>query len=348
MAHAITFADVTAAAARIRGRVHSTPALTCASLSALASAAAGLPMQLLFKCELFQRSGSFKMRGACNAVAQLPPGTPVCTHSSGNHAQALALAAREYGVAAHIAMPSNAPPTKRAATEGYGARITLCEPTSAAREAAAAALCEATGAAFIHPSEHPHVIAGQGTLALELLAQAEGALGAAPPGAPPLDAILVPVGGGGMLGGVCVAARGVDARIVVLGAEPAGAADAARSLAAGALQGHAPGGPVTVADGLRTTLGPHTWPLVRDLCGGIVEVEEGEILAALRLVFERAKWAIEPSAAVGVAAALKPALGEALRTALGERGAACGRPLRVGVVLCGGNADLGALFGGGA
>jgi threonine dehydratase len=343
---AVTFSDVTSAASRITGLVHVTPALTCRSLSSLASASIGRDVELVFKCELFQRSGSFKMRGACNAVAQAPPGVPVCTHSSGNHAQALALAARQAGRAAHIVMPSNAPSSKRAATEGYGASVTTCAPTQAAREAAAAAVCAATGAEFVHPSEDPRVIAGQGTLALEVLSQASGALGAAPPGAPPLDALVVPVGGGGMLGGCCVAACGVDARVVVLGAEPAGAADAARSVKAGALQGHAPGGPATIADGLRTTLGPNTWPLVRDLCGGIVEVEEGEIRAALRLVYERAKLAIEPSAAVGVAAVLNPAFGEALRAAWVRIGVVepVGRPLRVGVVLCGGNSDLDALF----
>ncbi len=325
-----------------------TPALTCASLSALASSANGCEVELVFKCELFQKSGSFKMRGATNAVAQLPLGVPVCTHSSGNHAQALALAARQAGRAAHIVMPANAPASKRAATEGYGACVTTSAPTQAAREATAAAVVAATGAEFVHPSEDPRVIAGQGTLALELLAQAGAALGGAPPppGAPPLDALVVPVGGGGMLGGVCVAARGVDPRVVVLGAEPAGADDAARSLAAGALQGHAPGGPATIADGLRTTLGPNTWPLARDLCGGIITVSEEEILAALRLVYARAKLAIEPSAAVGVAAALKPALGAALHAAWERAGVVAprGRPLRVGVVLCGGNVDVDTLF----
>jgi threonine dehydratase/serine racemase len=138
--------------------VHVTPALNCSGLSALASAAAGRPVELLFKCELFQRSGSFKMRGACNAVAQLPEGVPVCTHSSGNHAQAIALAARQAGRLAHIVMPSNAPASKREATEGYGARVVTSAPTQAAREAAAAAVCAATGAEFVHPSEDPRVI----------------------------------------------------------------------------------------------------------------------------------------------------------------------------------------------
>ena len=344
--HAIHYSDITAAATRIRGRIHLTPALTCAALSSLASAAAGFEIQLLFKCELFQRSGSFKMRGACNAVARLPFGSPVCTHSSGNHAQALALAARDYGCEAHIVMPDNAPASKRAATLGYGAHVTTCAPTQAAREAAAEAVAATTGAVFVHPSEDPYVIAGQGTLALELLEQAGGGLGVQPSGAPPLDAILVPVGGGGMLGGVCVAARGVDARVAVFGAEPAGAADAARSLASGTLQGHAAGGPVTIADGLRTTLGKNTWPLVRDLCKGIVEVEEGEIRSALLLVYERAKLAIEPSAAVGVGAALKPAFGTALRKALGEERVGNGQPVRVGVVLCGGNVDIESYFSG--
>lgn len=345
-AHAISHRDVIAAAQRIAGDVHLTPVLGCRSLSAMASAAAGFGIELCFKCELFQRSGSFKMRGACNAVASLSPARAargVCTHSSGNHAQALALAASVRGCPAHIVMPSNAPAVKRAATAGYGARVLECAPTLTAREAAAHAVAAETGAEFVHPSEDVRVIAGQGTLALELLAQADATYGAqASAGAPVLDAIVVPVGGGGLISGVTIAARGTDQRIVIIGAEPAAAADAARSKASGVLEGHPAGAPPsTIADGLKTTLGPNTWPIVRDCVAAIVTVEESEIRAALRLVYERAKLAIEPSAAVGVAAVLSPAFGIALRKALG--GSLPPRTLRVGIVLCGGNADLDAL-----
>jgi threonine dehydratase len=333
--------------------------LTCRSLDALATAAAGTPVELFFKCELFQVTGSFKARGATNAVLSLPPGAAaVCTHSSGNHAAALAYAARVAGLPAHIVMPSNAPGVKREAVAGYGGIITECAPTQAAREAAAAGVVASTGAVFVHPSEDPAVIAGQGTLALELLAQvpprpAAAAAAAAAAGddarpPPPLDVLVVPVGGGGMISGVAVAAKGAHpgGALRVIGAEPAGADDAARSKATGVLQGHAPGGPVTVADGLRTTLGPHTFPVVRDLVDGVLTVTEDEIVAALRLVYSRMKLAIEPSAAVGVAAVLSPRFAAALAALAGSEGAGgsgSGRPLRVGVVLCGGNADLATL-----
>jgi threonine dehydratase len=325
-AHVVSRSDVEAARARLRGVAAQTPVHTCAALAALAAPAGGPPPAVFFKCELFQTTGSFKYRGASNAVMLLAAsgagGAGVCTHSSGNHAAALAAAAQRAGVPCTVVMPSDAPAAKRAATAGYGATVVTCAPGGAARAAAAAAECARTGAAFVHPSEDARVMAGAGTLALELLEQA---------GPEPLDAIIVPVGGGGMISGVAAAVAG---RCRVIGAEPAGADDAARSLAAGALLGHAPGAPDTAADGLRTTLGPHTWPVVRDLVERIVVVSEADIAAALRLVYERMKLAIEPSAAVGVAALLSEQV-RALRLR------------RVGVVLCGGNADveaLGALF----
>ena len=347
MAYAVTHEDVLAAHARIAHLIHRTPVMTCSALSAMASAAAQRPLTLALKCELFQRSGSFKFRGATNAVQSLPVeacAAGVCTHSSGNHAQALALAASQRPCAAHIVMPSNAPAIKRAATAGYGARVVECAPTQAAREAAVVEVAARTGAAVIHPSEHPHVIAGQGTLALELLAQASEALGAPPEGGcPALDAVIVPVGGGGLISGVALALQGSG--VLVVGAEPAAAADAARSKAAGERLGHPPGPPPdTIADGLKTTLGPHTWPIVRDLVAAIVTVEEAQIRAALRHVYERAKLAIEPSAAVGVAVALSSDFARVLRERLPEGARDSGRALRVGIVLCGGNADVDALF----
>jgi threonine dehydratase len=344
MAYCISPADVAAAAARVASLVHLTPVLTCASLDAAAGG-----REVYFKCELFQRSGSFKARGACNAVALLAPEAAakgVCTHSSGNHAQALAIAARLRGIPAHIVMPSNAPAIKRRAVEGYGATVYECAPTQAAREAEAARVAAATGAEFVHPSEDPRVMAGAGTLALELLvqvAQARG-LALAPGGGsaaatlaalaalpePVLDAVIVPIGGGGMISGVATAVAGVDPRIRVIAAEPAAADDAFRSKAAGCIQGNA-APPATMADGLKTTLGPNTWPIVRDKVERVVCVSEAEIAAALRLVYERMKLAIEPSAAVGVAALV----GEEVRALPGLA--------RIAVVLCGGNADVDAL-----
>ena len=227
----------------------------------------------------------------------------------------MALAARSLGVPATIVMPSNAPAVKRAAVEGYGARVITCEPTSAARSAAATASAAETGARFIHPSNDPDVIAGQGTIALELLEQIAD-----------LDALVVPVGGGGMLSGITLAARELKPGLRIFAAEPLGADDAARSKAAGRLIPQT--APDTVADGLRTGLGDNTWPVVRDLVEAVLVVEEAEILAATRLVWERMKLVIEPSAGVGVAAAL------------GDRFKGLEGIERVGVVLCGGNVDL--------
>jgi threonine dehydratase len=210
--HVVCLADVQAAATRIAPLVHRTPVLTCAHLDKLASDGTtdGAPRHAFFKCELFQKSGSFKARGACNAVTRLSDehaARGVCTHSSGNHAQALAVAAKLRGVPAYIVMPTNAPAVKRRAVEEYGGHVIECAPTQAAREAAAAKVVADTGAAFIHPSEHPDVIAGQGTIALELLPQAVEALAPAAPGAPALDAVIVPIGGGGMTSGVAAAVK---------------------------------------------------------------------------------------------------------------------------------------------
>jgi cysteine synthase len=313
--------------------------------------------EVLFKCELMQRTGSFKLRGACNAVAlaldAAPSGAPplqVTTHSSGNHAAALACAAALRGVEATIVMPSNAPAVKRRAVEGFGAAIISCEPTQAAREAAAQRVVDETGAVFVHPSEDRSVIAGQGTVALELLEQvAELVHGASHErkgegsdvhkgegGLPLLDAVIVPVGGGGLVSGIATLLKARDPRIRVIAAEPLAANDAFRSKASGRLEGHAGGpgsSPATMADGLKTTLGPNTFPIVRDLVDEIVCVSEAEISAALRVCYEQLKLAVEPSAAVGVAALLSAALGPAARPEL----------RRVAVILCGGNVDLDTL-----
>jgi threonine dehydratase/serine racemase len=303
---------VRAAAQRIAGRAHCTPVVTCATLDRRAGRA------LFFKCENFQKAGAFKFRGACNAIARLAPEVAargVVTHSSGNHAQALALAAKLSGIPAHVVMPRNASPVKRRAVEEYGGRVIECEPTLAARETTAAAVLAETGGTLIPPYNHPDVIAGQGTTALELLEQV-----------PDLDAIIAPVGGGGLVSGVAIAARGLRPGIRIFAAEPLGADDAARSKAAGRLIPQT--GPQTSADGLLTSMGDLTWPVIRDLVERVVTVREDEIAAALRLVWERAKLVIEPSAAVPVAAVLS----DEFRSLAGLN--------RVGVILSGGNASF--------
>ena len=303
---------IRAAAERIAGLAHRTPVATCATIDRLAG------RQVFFKCEHLQKVGAFKFRGACNAVIKLSDEAAaqgVVTHSSGNHAQAVALAARMRGIAAHIVMPSDALAVKRRAVEGYGGRVIECEPTLEARDTTAEAVIAKTGATFIHPYNHPDIIAGQGTSALELLDQV-----------PQLDAIVAPVGGGGLISGICIAAKGIDPHIRIFAAEPLGADDAARSKAAGKLIPQT--GPDTIADGLLTSMGELTWPIIRDYVERVVTVSEEEIVAAMRLAWERAKLLIEPSAAVAVAAVLS----DTFRAIEGID--------RVGVVLSGGNVDL--------
>lgn len=311
----VTPDDVRAAAGRLVGVVHRTPLATCASLDALAG------RSLVFKCEHLQRVGAFKFRGASNAVALLSPeerARGVVTHSSGNHAQALARAARDAGVAAHIVMPRGAPAVKREGVLGYGARVIECEPTLEARESTAAAVLAQTGGVFVHPYDDPRVIAGQGTAALELLEQAG-----------PLDAIVVPVGGGGLASGTCLAVAGASPQTRVILAEPAGADDAARSFAAG--ERLPPGPPRTLADGLLTGLGELTWPILQRHAERVITVTDDEIVAAMRLLWERAKLLVEPSSATVLAAVL----GDAFPADDGLQ--------RVGLILSGGNVDLDAL-----
>ncbi|MFO1406624.1 MAG: threonine/serine dehydratase [Steroidobacteraceae bacterium] len=303
-------ADVRAAAGRIEPWVHRTPVITSRTLDERAGAS------LHFKCENLQRVGAFKARGATNAVLGLDASARsrgVVTHSSGNHAAALAQAARNAGARAWIVMPDNAPPPKVASVRRLGGEIVFCEPTLEAREAACAAVARETGATLVHPYDDPAVIAGQGTAALELLEEVPG-----------LDALVVPVGGGGLLAGTSIV--GADAGVRTYGAEPAAVDDAARSLATGVRQ--PPTGGRTVADGLRTALGALPFEIVRRNVAGIATVSEAEIVAAMRLVWEVTKLLIEPSSAVPVAALLER------RLSLEGR--------RVGVVLSGGNVDLDA------
>ena len=313
MALPVSIDDVLAAAERIRRHAHRTPVLTCAALDAMTGA------RLFFKCENLQKVGAFKFRGACNAVMALSDAEAargVATHSSGNHAAALALAARLRGIAAHVVMPRTARAIKKAAVAGYGALISECEPTLAAREAALAAVVAQTGATVVHPYNDPRVIAGQGTAALELLAEVDG-----------LDMILAPVGGGGLLSGTAVVAAASSPGTAVWGAEPAAADDAQRSLAEDRIVPSV--NPQTIADGLLTSLGPNTFAILRALAAGIVTVSEDAIVAAMRHSWERMKVLVEPSSAVPLAALLE------------HRLAVAGK--RVGIIVSGGNVDLDAL-----
>jgi threonine dehydratase/serine racemase len=313
--HAITLDDVRAAAARIAPFAHRTPVITSATFDTLSG------RSLFFKCENLQRVGAFKFRGACNAIARLSDAEAragVVTHSSGNHAQALALAARIRGIPAYIVMPRTAPAVKRAAVEGYGGRVIVCEPTLADREATAARACAETGAVLIPPYNHPDVMAGQGTAALELLEEI-----------PDLDAVMTPIGGGGLMSGVAVTTRALRPAARIFGAEPENANDAARGKAAGVWQDQAP--PKTVADGLMTTLGTLTWPIVRDVVDAVFLVTEAEIIETTKRFWERTKLIIEPSSAVPVAAVLSAAF-RAHPLTQGVQ--------RIGIVLSGGNVDL--------
>ena len=309
----VNFADIQAAAVRIAGKVHRTPVLTCATIDGLAGA------QLFFKCENLQKVGAFKMRGATNAVFSLADedaARGVATHSSGNHAQALALAARLRGVPAYVVMPSTAPAVKRAAVADYGAEIITCEPTLAARESTLKEVVARTGAAFVHPYDNDDIIAGQGTAALELLTDY-----------PDLDVVMAPVGGGGLLSGTALATRALAPRAEIIAAEPEGADDAFRSLAAGQIIPSEK--PDTVADGLLTSLGVRNFPIIQEHVSAIWLVDDSAIVAAMRLVWERMKIIIEPSSAVCLAAVLaRPNL-------------VAGK--RIGMIISGGNVDLGRL-----
>lgn len=311
----VTLADVHAARQRLAGWAHVTRVETCATLDRLAGRA------LFFKCEHTQKAGAFKFRGATNAVRKLAPEVArrgVVTHSSGNHAGALALASKMLGIPAWIVMPSTASPVKRRAVEEYGGTVVTCEPNQAARESTAARIQAETGATLIPPYDHPDIIAGQGTIALELVEQVAD-----------LDAIIAPVGGGGLMAGLCIAAHGVNPRLRVIAAEPQGADDAYRSFTSGTWVPQT--GPKTIADGLLTSLGELTWPILRQHLDGVLTVSEAEIVAAMRLAWERAKLLIEPSSAVPLAALLSDA------------GRALTGVQRVGVVLSGGNVSLDAL-----
>ena len=303
-------ADIRAAHARIAGLVHRTPVMTCASIDAEIGAS------LNFKCEHLQKIGAFKARGACNAVFSLPDdiaGRGVVTHSSGNHGAALAYAASRRGIPAWVVMPDNAPKVKQDNVRRFGARVRLCAPTVAAREAACAEVERDTGASLVHPFDDPRVIAGQGTAALELCETIPG-----------LDVVVAPCGGGGLLSGTAIAVGSVSAGTRVMGAEPANADDAARSFASGRMEPLA--GTTTIADGLRTSLSPRTLAAIRERVSAFHTCSEQGIVRAMRMIFERMNQVVEPSAAVPLASLLEHP------TAV--------RGMRVGVILSGGNVDL--------
>ena len=307
--------SIRAAAERIAPFAHRTPVVTCSALDERAG------RSLFLKCENFQKVGAFKFRGACNAVMSLTEEEAtrgVVTHSSGNHAQALALAARTRGIPATIVMPSDAPVVKRRAVEGYGATVVECDPTQEAREENARKVMETTGATFVSPYDDPRVISGQGTTFLELDEQV-----------PDLDAVLVPVGGGGMMSGIALAARALKPSMRIIGVEPELADDAIESVRTGRIVPQRP--PRTIADGLRTSLGEMTFPIIRDLVDEILPVSEEAIIEATKFTWERAKIVVEPSGAVGIAAVME----DEYRSLAGTDGLE-----RVGIILTGGNIDL--------
>src|SRR5687768_13723524 len=306
----LTLDDIREASERIKLYVHRTPVWTNESLNKLVNA------EVYLKCENLQKVGAFKFRGACNAVFSLDDkeaARGVSTHSSGNHAQALALAARLRGIPAYIVMPRNAPKVKKEAVAGYGGLITFCEPTWEARESARLKIAEETGSTVIHPYDNESVIAGQGTAALELLEDI-----------PDLDVIIAPIGGGGLIAGTSIAATEIRKGIRVIAGEPEMADDAHRSVQAGEIIPSV--NPKTVADGLLTSLGKITFPIIQERVEQIITVSESAIIESMKFVWERAKIVIEPSAAV--------AIGVLWERKIDLSG------LKVGLILSGGNVDL--------
>ncbi len=298
---------------RISTFVHRTPVLTSKQLNELAGAS------LYFKCENFQKVGAFKFRGACNAVFSLSKDElkkGVVTHSSGNHAQALALAAKIKGIPAFIVMPENAPIVKINAVKGYGAEIIFCTPTLAARESTTEEVIERTGATFIHPYDDYRIIAGQATAAKELIEEIDN-----------LEVLITPVGGGGLLAGSALSAKYFGRNIEVLAGEPNGADDAYKSLQAGEIIPSLH--PDTIADGLLTSLGEKNFPIIREEVKKIICVSDDEIIAAMKLLWERMKIVVEPSGAVPFAAVLRN------KEQLKDKS--------VGIILSGGNVDLARL-----
>ena len=321
--HTPDWHTIVEAHARIAPHIHRTPVLTSTSLDAMAAA------RIFFKCENLQKTGSFKIRGATNAIFSLSDeeiSHGIVTQSSGNHGAAVACAAAWRGVPAWIVMPKNAPAVKRIAIEGYGGHVTLCEPTMTSRNDATRRIQTETGAHLVHPYDDDRVIAGQATAAKELLE----AIG-------DLDAVFAPVSGGGLLSGTCLSVKSIRPDLSVFGCEPAQADDAYRSLQTGTLQ--TLDASDTIADGLRASLSPRTFAILREHVAGILRVSEDEIISATRLVWERMKIIVEPSSAVAIA----PLLKEGAVAGLGLPARADGGKLKLGVIFSGGNVDLSTL-----
>lgn len=313
MNHVPSKDDLLQAHERIKSFVHQTSVMTSASIDAIAGC------QIFFKCENFQKIGAFKARGAMNAVLSLSEeqrAKGVATHSSGNHAQALARAAKIMGVPSYIVMPTTAPEIKKKGVRAFGGIITECEPTLAAREATLAKVVAETGAAEIHPFNNYDVIAGQATAAIELF-DAAGEL----------DFVLTPVGGGGLLSGTLLAAKYFSPRTKVIAGEPEGADDTFRAMKSGKIETSQAN---SVADGLLTSLGDKTFPLIKEMVSGVITVSDKEIIKAMRLIWERVKIIVEPSCAVPLAAVLK------------DKEKFSGK--RIGIILTGGNVDLERAF----
>ncbi len=313
--YAASMKDVIDASKRIEGHGHRTPILTNETINRLTG------KKIFFKCENFQKIGAFKFRGGWNTIMSLSDKEAkkgVCTHSSGNHAQAVAYAAMRRNIPAYIVMPENAPKVKIQAVEDYHAKVTLCEPTLKARRETLEKIADKTGAYVVHPFNEPKVIAGQGTAALELIQDIGN-----------LDAICAPIGGGGLMSGTCITAKDMLPNIRLFGAEPKGADDAYRSLKKGKLLPQ--DNPDTICDGLLTSMGENTWNILKDHLEDIITVSDNEVISAMRLVWERMKIIIEPSCATPLAAILTPEFKklENIET--------------IGIILTGGNVDLSKL-----
>ena len=313
--YAASMKDVIDASKRIEGHGHRTPILTNETINRLTG------KKIFFKCENFQKIGAFKFRGGWNTIMSLSDKEAkkgVCTHSSGNHAQAVAYAAMRRNIPAYIVMPENAPKVKIQAVEDYHAKVTLCEPTLKARRETLEKIAYKTGAYVVHPFNEPKVIAGQGTAALELIQDIGN-----------LDAICAPIGGGGLMSGTCITAKDMLPNIRLFGAEPKGADDAYRSLKKGKLLPQ--DNPDTICDGLLTSMGENTWNILKDHLEDIITVSDDEVISAMRLVWERMKIIIEPSCATPLAAILTPEFKklENIET--------------IGIILTGGNVDLSKL-----
>ncbi len=309
----ITAQELLSAQQRIARYIHRTPVMQSALINEIVGA------DIFFKCENFQKMGAFKMRGAVNAVLQLSDYQKqkgVATHSSGNFAQALALAAKQQGIKAYVVMPQNAPTIKKEAVKGYGGEIIECASTLEARESTVQQVIAETGATFLHPYNDYHVIAGQATAAMELFEDHHD-----------LNAVFAPVGGGGLLSGTALAAHYFSSKTTVIAGEPLGADDAWQSLQKGSIVPQQ--NPNTIADGLRTSLGDKTFPIIKGYVNEIVRVTEQEIVAAMQLVWERMKIIIEPSSAVALAALIKNKQNY--------------QHHKVGIILSGGNVQLNKL-----